>query len=101
MADRFTKVVLTVIAAALIALAVRPAIAPQVASSGPLEGLTDEDLRSALEPRKIEVPRSWGRFAEMAVLRTELLSLQFMAFEAADGTIRVQQMRIRDIVVRR
>jgi hypothetical protein len=72
--DRYTKIVLTVIAVALVVIAARPLL-PSV-----LEGVTpDAALAQAPPPAKYEVniPKSWGKF--IAFSNNNLL------LEAPDG----------------
>ena len=55
MVDRFTKLVLTVIACALVAIAARPLWEPRISHAGALEGV---DLTTPPGPQVI--PRAWG-----------------------------------------
>ena len=78
MVDRYTKIVLTVIALALTALALRPFLLPRVVTAG-------EGSRAGLDfssPQTIDVPRSWGGFVAA--------SDNFPFFESPEGTIRKQ-----------
>ena len=56
--DRYTKIVLTVIAVALVLIAVRPLMPGMVAQLGP-----DAALAQAPPPKyELNIPKSWGKF---------------------------------------
>lgn len=76
MVDRYTKVVLTVIALALVALVFRPLVEarPAGAQSPTLD----------LSQKTVIIPREWGRFVGV--------SDKLAYFEADDGRIRRQSM---------
>jgi len=78
MLDRYTKVVLTVIALTLAALPLTPFLLTRVVAAG--QPLPEPNLASASNPRKADVPRSWGRLVAA--------SDHYLFFEASDGTIR-------------
>jgi hypothetical protein len=80
MVDRYTKIVLTVIALALAALALRPLLTPRIVTAGDFSGIPAESFLSDTDPRKVDVPRSWGRLVAA--------SDRSLFFEASDGTIR-------------
>jgi hypothetical protein len=60
MVDRYLKVVLTVIALALAALALRPLFSPPIVTAGDFSGIPAKSFVSDTNPKKVDVPRSWG-----------------------------------------
>ena len=82
MADRYTKIALTVIALALTVLALRPFLLPRIVTAGDLDAVFRDPkaIASDANPRKVDVPRAWGRLAGA--------SDRSLFFEASDGTIR-------------
>jgi hypothetical protein len=77
MVDRYTKVALTVIALALVALVFRPLLGagPADAQSPPRD----------FSQKTVVIPREWGRFVGV--------SDKLVYFEASDGQIRRQNMQ--------
>jgi hypothetical protein len=78
-ADRYTKAVLTVIAAALVVLAARP----WIPESGLLPGLRPEPAyaQSPVPKYQVTVPKAWGKLVGF--------SQNNLLLEASDQTLRV------------
>jgi hypothetical protein len=74
MIDRYPKIVLTVIAAALVVLAVRPIEVPIALAQLP------EGPWVVGERKTVKIPKNWGRVVGVTA--------QDFWFEADDGTIR-------------
>jgi len=78
MVDGYTKVVLTVIALALVAIAVRPLSSIEA-------GLDVPEFKAGTLPgNKSSIPRRWGRFVGASGVGRDFV----LWFEDADGTIR-------------
>jgi len=93
MLDWNSKIILAVIAMALAVLAARPFTEPRATSGGLPESSIEEILKAPPQPRRIEIPRTWGRFVGMTsfTIATEGgVPVLPVAFEGPDGVIRTR-----------
>jgi hypothetical protein len=77
--DRYTKVVLTVIAVALVAIAVRPLLPASAVMSAVQPGVAQ--AQTPTPKYEVTVPKSWGKY--VAYSNNNLL------LEAPDGSMRI------------
>jgi hypothetical protein len=92
MSDWYTKVILTVIALALLAPSAREHLAPAHVWANPksLADVMGPPATPEQLARATTIPKAWGRLVGVNVVATDLGPDQRAYFEAADGTIRVK-----------
>ena len=88
MIDRYSKVVLTVIALSLVSFVLKPWVMVPRANAGWNVG-ADAIAAKQKELANPTVPRSWGRFVAVEHHPTAS-NLRLYYFEAQDGTIRTR-----------
>lgn len=109
--DTYTKAVLTAIGVVLVIIAARP-LWPGNVVAGDLsqaiekacQGLSKADCdkigQKMFEGTTIRVPRAWGRFTTVVFSGVGGVPYWHFVFEAPDGSIRMQQARPKDSIVR-
>jgi hypothetical protein len=88
MVDRYTNIVLTLIACALVALVARPLWEPRVSHAGALKAAEESGVDLAAPPRPQVIPRSWGKLVAASAGPN-------LHFEDADGTIRSRRIHLQ------
>jgi hypothetical protein len=86
--DRYTQIVLTVIACALVALVVRPVWEPRVSHAGALNAAKESGVDLSASPPPQVIPRSWGKLVAASAGPN-------FHFEDADGTIRSRRIHLQ------